>query len=179
MGLTESLTAGGKYRVWPKGRVPYKIDSSVGSTTKTRVLAAMDEWQTKSKQRVRFEKATSTDAAYFVVSAGSPHVDRVGYKAGAVSHLYLGNPEYLTVTRHERGHILGLDHEHQRSDRLGFIQYKPENIVSDPNCKSQFAACSGCELVGSYDIKSVMHYRSKRDLTSCRIDNKPVLLAKD
>ena len=38
LGLTPATTAAGKYRVWPDGRIPYRIDDSVGETTRTRLL---------------------------------------------------------------------------------------------------------------------------------------------
>lgn len=178
LGLGGPLTSTGKHRIWPKGRVPYKIGSSVGATTKSRLLSAMKEWQTKTAQRVRFEPATSADTAYVLVSEGSPRVEFVGYKAGTVSKLYLRDPEYLTVTRHELGHVLGLEHEHRRKDRGSYIQVLSGNIVDTPNCKYQFALCSDCAPLVKYNTKSVMHYRTYRDLSSCRVGGKAVLLTK-
>jgi len=178
MGLGSPLTSTGKHPIWPKGRVPYKISSSVGSTTKSRLLSAMKEWQTKTAQRVRFEPATSTDKAYVLVSEGSPRVSFVGYKAGTVSNLYLRDPEYLTVTRHELGHVLGLEHEMRRKDRSSYIQVISSNIVNTTNCKYQFALCSDCAPLVKYNVKSVMHYRTYRDLSSCRVGGKAVLLTK-
>ncbi|GMV18542.1 MAG: hypothetical protein AMXMBFR56_67660 [Polyangiaceae bacterium] len=178
LGLGSPLTSTGKHRIWPKGRVPYKIGSSVGATTKSRLLSAMKEWQTKTAQRVRFEPATSSDTAYVLVSEGSPRVEFVGYKAGTVSKLYLRDPEYLTVTRHELGHVLGLEHEHRRKDRGSYIQVLSGNIVNTANCKYQFALCSDCAPLVKYNTKSVMHYRTYRDLSSCRVGGKAVLLTK-
>jgi MYXO-CTERM domain-containing protein len=180
LGLTDPKTSAGKFRVWPQGRVPYKISSTVGSTTKTRLLAAMNEWRTKSSERVRFVKATASDTAYLNVTAGSPKVSpHVGYRAGKVSTMYLRNPEYITVIRHELGHVLGFHHEHKRSDRASYIQVLTANIVNTPSCEYQFSKCNDCELVKSYNVKSVMHYRTYRDLASCRVNGNAVLLDKD
>lgn len=178
MGLGSPLSSSGKHLIWPKGRVPYKIASTLDATTKTRVLSAMSEWQSKTKQVVRFEKATSADAAYVLVTTGSPRVEFVGYKSNTVSKLYLRDNEYLTVTRHELGHVLGLEHEMRRKDRAASIQVLSANIVNTANCKYQFSLCSNCPTLGKYNIKSVMHYRTYRDLASCRVNNKAVLLTK-
>jgi len=176
-GLTASTTAAGNYRIWPNGRIPYSIDASVGDTTRNRVLAAMSEWQTKTEQRVRFVKKSSTDTAFLrVLGATRPATSFVGYKPGTVSKVTLRNPEYLTVIRHELGHVLGLHHEQRRSDRSSYILVKSGNIVDTEDCKRQFNVCTDCEPIGNYNVKSVMHYRTS-DLSSCRTG--PVLLRKD
>lgn len=179
LGLGGPKSSAGKHLIWPNGRVPYKIASSVNSTTKSRLLSAMKEWNTKTKDRVRFVTAKSTDSAYVLVSEGSPRVSFVGWRSGKVSNLYLRDSEYITVIRHELGHVLGLEHEHRRKDRANFIKVVSSNIVNNSNCQYQFALCSNCPLLGKYDVKSVMHYRSTRDLSSCRVGGKAVLLNKD
>src|SRR5690606_26286236 len=116
--------------VWPNGRVPYQIQSSVDSVTKARVLQAMDEWETKSEKRVRFVKATASDDPVLVIAAGSkPITNFVGYDSSKNSRIELRTPEYITVIRHELGHALGLHHEQRRSDRSDHIQVKTGNIV--------------------------------------------------
>ncbi|MBI3200252.1 MAG: hypothetical protein HYZ29_01845 [Myxococcales bacterium] len=177
-GLGGPLTSTGKHQIWPKGRVPYKIGSTVNSTTKSRLLTAMGEWETKTKNVINFVAATSTDNAYVLVGEGSPRVEFVGYRSGTVSKLYLRDSEYLTVTRHELGHVLGLEHEHRRKDRGSYIQVISSNIVNSSLCQYQFALCKDCALLDKYNVGSVMHYRSTRDLTSCRVGGKAVLLTK-
>jgi MYXO-CTERM domain-containing protein len=177
-GLGGPLTSTGKHQIWPKGRVPYKIGSTVNSTTKSRLLTAMGEWEAKTKNVVNFVAATSTDKAYVLVGEGSPRVEFVGYRSGTVSKLYLRDSEYLTVTRHELGHVLGLEHEHRRKDRGAYIQVISGNIVNSSLCQYQFALCKDCALLDKYNTTSVMHYRSTRDLSSCRVGGKAVLLTK-
>jgi hypothetical protein len=177
MGLTDDKTASGKYRAWPKGRVPYKIDASVGSVTKGLLLDAMKEWQTKSEQRVRFEKATADDGTYLIVYGdASPITNQVGYHGGTISKMKLRNPEYITVIRHELGHVLGLHHEQRRADRNDYIQVKTANVVDTTLCKNQFNVCTDCVPIKNYNVKSVMHYRTS-DLSNCRTGK--VLLNKD
>jgi hypothetical protein len=177
-GLTASLKDNGDYRVWPNGRVPYVFNSSVGSTTKQRALAAMEEWQSMSHGVVRFEKKLPGESAYMKFVAGGTVTSHVGYRKGTVSEVALRNPEYLTVIRHEIGHVLGLHHEQRRSDRLDHIKVKSANVVGTSRCESQFNVCSSCVDVLGYNVKSIMQYRTS-DLASCRLDGKPVVLHLD
>jgi hypothetical protein len=165
-------------RAWPEGRVPYKIADGVGSTTETRLLKAMAEWEEKTDHLIQFVPATDDDIAFVRVKVGSPSVSFVGYKKDTISKLYLRNPEYITVIRHELGHVLGLHHEHQRSDRLQHIEVELDNVVDTNLCDNQFSECTDCE-VGAYAVNSVMHYRSYRDLSQCRVNDQAVLLNLD
>jgi hypothetical protein len=100
----------------------------------------------------------------------------VGYRAGQVQNLYLRQDEFITVMKHELGHVIGFHHEQRRSDRLNHIKVLSGNIVPTTSCKFQFSTCSACKRIGSYDRISVMHYRTT-DLGNCR--NGPVLLKLD
>ncbi len=176
-GLTPSLNGAGKYRTWPDGRIPYVIHSSVGAVTRDAVLTAMNNWQTKSEQRVRFEKATANDTARLVVKqTTAPNTSHIGYKAGTVTTVELRPKEHVTVARHELGHVLGLEHEQRRADRAGYIQVKTGNIVGSKYCKNQFSVCDTCLFLGDFDPTSVMLYRTS-DLSACRTG--PVLLHAD
>lgn len=166
------------YRAWPKGVVPYVISSTVGTYTKQRLLSAMSAWETKTG-RINFRAKTSTDTTWITVTAGSPRVSpHVGYKSGANSTLYLRNPEYENVIRHELGHILGFHHEHKRSDRAGKVMIRTQYISSSNNCPYQFSVCSTCPLVGSYNLRSIMHYRS-HDMSGCQINGNDIVLKPD
>jgi hypothetical protein len=57
---------------------------------------------------------------------------------------------------HEIGHAVGLFHEHQRSDRAGFIMVKTANI--EPSKLSDFDIVNGELSLGTYDCGSIMHY---------------------
>jgi hypothetical protein len=186
MGVTDPKTSTGKYRAWPGGRIPYAFarDSKgnilLDATTREKLSKVMTAWETLTEGRVRFRQKSSTDTAYVEILTGKTLVRPfVGYRANRVQELYLKKGEVGPVIRHELGHVLGLHHEQRRSDRLKHIQVKSQNIVDSKHCRYQFSACSDCERLGSYDIASVMQYRSKRDLSACRIDGKPVLLKLD
>ncbi len=172
-GLTDPLTSTGKYRAWPNGRIPYVLATTNGvvqinSATRTALSQAMTNWEQLTEGRIMFRAKQSTDKAYVIVKQGSPRVSPfVGYRKDQVQSLYLRDTEYLTVTKHELGHVIGLHHEQRRTDRGSFIQVRNQYIVDSDTCRYQFAACSTCKPLGTYDRTSVMHYRT-HDLPGCR-----------
>ena len=182
-GLSDPLTSSGRYRTWPNGRIPYKYarDSAgnplVNAATRTVLGQAMTNWETLTEGRIKFRAKKSTDTAYVLITQGSPLVRPfVGYRAGQVQTLQLRDSEYVTVAKHELGHVIGLHHEQRRTDRLDYIKVRTANIVNTTTCKYQFATCSTCKKIGTYDRVSVMHYRTT-DLANCRTG--PVLLKLD
>jgi hypothetical protein len=172
-GLTDPLTSTGKSRAWPNGRIPYKLATTNGvvqinSATRTALSQAMTNWEQLTEGRIKFRPKQASDVAYVIVKQGSPRVGPfVGYRKDQVSTLYLRDSEYLTVTKHELGHVIGLHHEQRRTDRLSFIKVRSQYIVDSDNCRYQFATCSTCKPLGTYDRNSVMHYRT-HDLPGCR-----------
>ena len=181
--LADPLSSTGKYRIWPHGRIPYvfaKTSSGayqLDASTRSTVSAAMTSWSTLTEGRIKFVAKTSTDKAYVSIRRGDPRVRPfVGYRKDQVQELYLRQDEFLTVTKHELGHVIGFHHEQRRSDRSSHIQVRTGNIVNSDTCRFQFSVCSTCKKVGSYDRVSVMHYRTT-DLANCRTG--PVLLKLD
>jgi hypothetical protein len=172
-GLTDPLTSAGKYRAWPNGRIPYVLATTNGvvqinAAARTALSQAMTNWEQLTEGRIKFRKRVSTDKAYVIVKQGSPRVSPfVGYRKDQVQTLYLRDSEYLTVTKHELGHVIGLHHEQRRTDRGSYIKVRNQYIVDSDTCRYQFATCSTCKPLGTYDRNSVMHYRT-HDLPGCR-----------
>ena len=182
-GLSDPLTSTGRYRVWPNGRIPYRYARTssgaiqVNATTRERLSQAMTNWEQLTEGRIKFRPRKSTDTAYVVIKEGSPRVSPfVGYRKDRVQSVFLRDNEYITVIKHELGHVVGLHHEQRRNDRLSYIQVRKSNIVNTTSCQYQFSVCSDCKKIGTYDRNSVMHYRT-RDLANCRVG--PVLLKLD
>ena len=182
-GLSDPLTSTGRYRVWPNGRIPYRYARTssgaiqVNATTRERLSQAMTNWEQLTEGRIKFRPRQSSDTAYVLIKEGSPRVSPfVGYRKDSVQSMYLRDSEYITVIKHELGHVIGLHHEQRRNDRLSYIQVRKANIVNTTSCQYQFSVCSDCKKVGTYDRSSVMHYRTT-DLGNCRTG--PVLLKLD
>jgi hypothetical protein len=182
-GVSDPLTSSGQLRVWPRGEIPYAFERDAAGNikldagTRETLSRAMTEWQTKSENRLRFRPKTSNDTAYVLIKPGNTLVRPfVGYRPGRVQELILSKGEYITVMRHELGHVIGLHHEQKRSDRLNHIRVVTSNIANSDHCRYQFSACSDCAKIGPYDVMSVMQYRTS-DLKGCRTG--PVLLHKD
>ena len=62
--------------------------------------------------------------------------------------------------------IPGIFHQHSRPDRDAFIEInateidrvqREDNIFRDTYMK-QYATCENCQILGEYDISSIMHY---------------------
>jgi hypothetical protein len=182
-GLTDPLTGGGNFRKWPRGRIPYRYAKTssgaftLDATTRSRLGQAMTNWEVLTEGRIKFRAKRTSDTAYVLVRRGSPRVSPfVGYRAGRVQNLYLRQDEFITVMKHELGHVVGFHHEQRRKDRASHIEVRTGNIVPTTSCKFQFSTCSDCKRIGTYDRRSVMHYRTK-DLADCR--SGPVLLQLD
>src|SRR5687767_14831008 len=127
-GLADPLTSTGKYRTWPNGRIPYKLATTNGvvqinSATRTALSQAMTNWEQLTEGRIKFRPKQASDVAYVVIKQGSPRVSPfVGYRKDKVQEMYLRDSEYITVIKHELGHVIGLHHEQRRNDRLSYIK---------------------------------------------------------
>lgn len=147
--------------LWPSGKIPYVIHSSVSNPATVR--AAMAEWNNKTN--VKFIPRT-TQAAYVLVreEAGN-RVCRanIGYD-GTVQYVSLRDTSLSGVTAcskgvvvHELGHTLGFWHEHQRDDRDNYVRI---NWACVPPGNAYAKLTTNVRKVGAYDIVSTMHYRS-------------------
>jgi len=130
--------------LWPGGQVRYSFGPGVSADDQTAVRRAMQSW-TAAGAPVRFVAASSgprliilrhrsTDGANRCrATVGRGAVDRpppmgaferasgTGAPPTARSFLILSGPCRHRVLVHEIGHVLGLDHEHERSDRSAWL----------------------------------------------------------
>lgn len=128
--------------LWPDGQVHYAFGPGVTETDRAAVRLAMQSW-TDAGAPVRFVAAASgprliilrhqsTDGANRCrATVGRSGVDRpapigtferrAGSLPTARSFLILSGPCRHRVLVHEIGHVLGLDHEHERSDRATWL----------------------------------------------------------
>ncbi len=141
--------------LWPKGIVRYKVAGSLPN--KGRVSQAIAHWERHS--RIRFVPARPNDRSYlFFAPAQDPGncSTSVGYSGGR-QVLFLGSACQRGNVIHEIGHVLGVAHEHMRSDQDRYIRIVSANIRSGTE-DNFYAKPRKYSDVGRYCYGSIMHY---------------------
>lgn len=152
--------------------IPYVIDEEYVDSERATILDCMRYFEVSSN--IRFVKFDRTDPQknphyYYVRIVNDQGCSSfVGRQVIAGEQIVsLKRPDCLSpsVIRHEFGHLLGLDHEHQRPDRDDYIRILYENIKD--NVLDQFSAFNDSSedlppvvTEYSYDFASIMHYTS-------------------
>lgn len=164
-----NLTEATKYKdalLWPQGRVPYLFDKNVPTEMRKFAQQAMEDIS-KIAPRIQFvELSSAPDAtAPRPLTIEMIGVDQfqgacyatIGYNSDR--KVSLGrNCEVSTIT-HELLHVLGMGHEHQRTDRDQYIQVLLENVM--PGFESAYSILATSLIITSdYDYDSIMHYPS-------------------
>jgi hypothetical protein len=153
------LTGGAK---WPGGIVPYQIES--GLPHQDLISQAMNAWAQKTP--VRFIARTTSNMKNYpnyvqFTSKGAKGIclsTDVGMQGGAQPVRLSPNCGRGQII-HELGHVLGLFHEQNRSDRDRYVTIHVKNISY--GYKSQFETDPKSRKdVGPYDYDSIMHYGS-------------------
>lgn len=159
------LAFDGNVVLWPGGVVPCVFDSGVSVSHQKAFLDAAVDWATFAN--VSFVARTN-QADYIYVQEGANGDNSAGVGK-------LGGQQALTVSAwtrsvicHEIGHTLGLVHEHQRSDRNGFVTIQTQNI--QPGSEFAFAILPNSNNRGAYDFLSVMHYARNAFATDPSLD---------
>jgi Astacin (Peptidase family M12A) len=143
---------------WPGGLVPYRFDTSynISATESNVILAGLREWELAGK--VKF--VPYTNQANYVLLQFTNDGSGTGY-------CLLGTPATIMLHGlarglmcHEGGHLLGLQHEHQRLDRNSYITVNFGNVFGGTNGEgaAEFLIDSNSTPFGPYDLQSVMHY---------------------
>ncbi len=112
--------------MWPGGKIYYAFNTTnpVSSNARRSILWAMNEWERKTGNAVRFIESNSNwrpkvkIKGYGSGDRGRATLGYIGYKG----EIELGRDITNHTALHELGHTLGLDHEHQRTDRDAYVR---------------------------------------------------------
>jgi hypothetical protein len=147
-------------RKWLNNTVPYTIDPTYASSDL--ILQAISAWEHVTK--VHFVERTAANMAsyhsYVYFTKGTdPRAclsEGVGMQGGR-QLVELVDGCQLGQIIHEIGHVLGLDHEQNRSDRDKYVKVIFQNIVK--GYEGQFVQRPSLYMdLGTYDYDSIMHY---------------------
>lgn len=165
-------------RLWPNGILPFEFDDAIQDNVKQQDLIydAMEEWEMKTC--LKFEPFTPS------IAKELGHNQRMRLltdqrscysRIGKVSKWTIPQPVSLSthsddncwtprVILHELGHVIGLIHTHQRSDRDEFVTVYKKN-VQDGKYDTNFAKYEDNvnATTTPYDFLSIMHYGKNLD----------------
>lgn len=166
----QAAFAGG-VQTWTNNTIPYVFDTAPGTAVspphQTAFLDAAGEWATFAD--LHFVVRTS-EANYLLVKDAGAAGGEGGFSSGVGM---IGGQQYIQIGSnawnrgtlcHEIGHVLGLVHEPQRSDRDSFVTILTANIL--PGAEANFTKLPDSQNKGAYDFLSVMHYAKNSQSTN-------------
>lgn len=165
---------------WPGNLVPFYFEGNWTSSEKSVALSAMNKYKSTCYVTFRETSARGNYILKMVKGATSGC-----YAAGQSTIGYVANstitiaPEQILyhVILHELGHTLGFMHEHQRPDRDSYITINTNNLQSA--VISQFNIVNPNINHSTYDVKSIMHYKSyTKSLCVVKDTNQPMFYIK-
>jgi hypothetical protein len=153
-----------KSKPWPGGVIPIEIHKSLSELHNAeykikKFYKACEYWSSvanvkcvpRNKQKDYVELRVDKKGCY----------THVGYKPGKISVLNLQKDGCWLdrIIYHEIGHVLGLLHEHQRSDRHRYIKINWQNVLVEKH--GFFSILTSNLEKTKYDFDSIMHYGHK------------------
>ncbi|GAV05054.1 hypothetical protein RvY_15240-2, partial [Ramazzottius varieornatus] len=153
-------------QIWPRGIIPYTIDSYFDWPERELIQSAMSDIEQRTC--VRFiEYPTSSRYVYHkdvvrIVKEGRVCSSFVGRMDIGEQELTLasGCLKLMGEVQHELLHALGLYHEQSRMDRDEYVHIIWDNILRghDYDMSSQFEKYESKTFGLPYDYESIMHY---------------------
>ena len=146
---------------WPGGVVPYRFDThyAVTATESNAIVCGLREWELAAN--VSFVPYTG-QAGYVLLQFTNDGSGTGYYLSGSptTNAFMMLHGLARGLICHEGGHLLGLQHEHQRIDRDNYIEVNPANVFGGTNGEgvTAFLVDSNSTAFGTYDLESVMHY---------------------
>lgn len=161
------LIIGNRDCFWQDLKIPFEIPGSIfpnGSETRQNILDAIKHINDKTEVQL-FDRKGRSDISDYIEFRLSDNLNPQGQpnscnspvgKQGGRQVLRCDATNVGTLI-HELGHAIGLRHEHQRPDRDDFVTI---DLKKAPTGLSLSNYDKRDDLMfGSYDFKSVMHYR--------------------
>ncbi|XP_066923615.1 astacin-like [Clytia hemisphaerica] len=142
---------------WPGGKIPYVIESSIGSSGRQQIQLALQEYHAKTC--LRFSPRTNEQyyISFYNGQGCSSPVGRTG--RNRISLQAPGCQNKGTIL-HEIGHSIGLLHEQSRPDRDQYVTINYHNLFNQ-QVAYNFQKASNVNSLGTpYDLHSMMHYSS-------------------
>lgn len=145
------------YGRWPGAKVPYVIESSIGSRGRTAISQAIAEYHRFTC--IRYSPRTN-QRNYISFYNGGGCFSPVGMNRNSYNRISLGSGCWSKGTaEHEIGHSLGLFHEQSRPDRDRYVTINFGNIQRGMGYN--FNIQKNIDSLGTpYDLQSMMHYSS-------------------
>jgi len=159
-------------RLWPNGIIPieYDNDPSININQRLVLVSAMNAWM--SAANVQFVLRTNNEPDYLFIrqgTSGPSYPPPLGYRTNTGAHnlnlFYWGtnNNDYTLCWRvfglaHEVGHVLGLAHTHQSTNRNLFFNVRTNLVLpgSVGNFNIDFSSLVWPRSIP--DIDSIMSY---------------------
>ncbi|UFZ06357.1 M12 family metallopeptidase [Bradyrhizobium ontarionense] len=160
---------------WPNSVVPYVIDPKLASGAT--VLKAMAAWSAVTA--LKFQERTAANAGqypnyvYFTVGSNPLACLSMGVgMMGGEQNVELVDGCAFGQIVHEIGHVIGLHHEQNRTDRASHVRVQFTNIIRGYGGQFRQYPADFADA-GSYDLDSIMHYGAYA--FSC--NNQPTIVA--
>ncbi|NRB46206.1 MAG: hypothetical protein HRU41_00935 [Saprospiraceae bacterium] len=176
-GIEQRGAFPGPFTRWPNCVVHYKFDTQDPIRTPLRdiVLETMQQLEDNTRIEFRYAAHMAPRSSYVLIEAANGSAATIGFGSSAPT-LQLEDVPNSIVTRdrmasradvrHELGHVVGLIHEHQRSDRDNNIIVNVGNITcfspfwNPGRFNATYARIPSTNNIVPYDRFSIMTYAS-------------------
>ena len=146
--------------LWKGGHIGYYFSGSWTGQEVLNIRAAMDEWQACGSSIHFVQTYHSKFYRLKIIHSGS-NMSSATLGSTTFAVMTLSEDATMPVLRHELGHVIGLSHEHSRTDRDSYVIIHWENII--PSALNNFRLKSLSQIYYNiglipYDFSSIMTY---------------------